>query len=208
MCFLLLLQAMGMTEHAHHAQQAMEEFDPESLNDHHMAGFCILAIGILFFLEQARFAQSPKWKWIKFIWPLTLLALATFLLAVRDPVPWQMKWRDLIFVQEFQHKIFETAAILMAMIEILRRVGWLKHRAWALAFNSLILFAGGLLFFHSGGQHAHIIHVQHQWMGAVVLGIGVTKTAADLDQGKPWMARYIVPLLFVVLGVQFARYVE
>lgn len=205
---LLLLQATGMTEHAHHAQQATEGFDPESVNDHHLAGYCILAIGILFFLEQAGFTQSAKWKWIKFIWPVTLLVLATFLITVRDPVPWQMNWSNLIFVQEFQHKVFETAAILMALIEISRRIGWLKHQAWALAFDSLILFTGVLLFFHSGGQHQHIVHVQHQWMGGVILGVGSSKSAADLGWGKPWMARYVVPLMFVVLGVQFARYVE
>ncbi len=195
----LLFQMMDMPEHAGHA---MNMPDPVSIFDHHMAGWIILLLGTFVFLEQTQL--SSRYTWVKFLWPLTLLGLATFLIVWRDREVWA-DWH--LHGMLVQHKIFEAAAILMALIELFRRAGRLKHPAWRQLLNVLIIGAGVFLIFHGRGQHAPMIDMQHMWMGTVVLAIGLTKMVADLSWGGRLLA-YAVPTLFIILGLQFALYVE
>lgn len=98
-------------------------------------------------------------------------------------------------------------AVLLGLIELFRRTGWLKHPAWRQVLNVLMLGAGVFLFFHTG-HHAPVVHVEHFWMAAVAVVLSLVKIVADLGLGGRWLGLYAVPALFVMLGLQLALYVE
>jgi hypothetical protein len=73
--------------------------------------------------------------------------------------------------------------------------------------NTLILGAGIFLWFH-GGHHTPIIHREHQMMSAEIFTLGVAKTIGDIQNRPTWLRLYVVPLLFLALGLQLVFYVE
>lgn len=198
-----LALALQMHEHTGH-DMAMP--DPVSLFNHHLAGVLVLLLGIFTYLEQTELAER---RWAKYLWPLPLLFLGTFLMIYSDnPQFWPFKLsRWARHWSAWQHKIFAMVAILLGLIELFRRTGRLKHPAWGQILNVLMLGAGIFLFFHKG-HHAHVIHVEHLWMATVAVVLSLTKIVGDLGLGGRWLGLYAVPALFVTLGLQLALYVE
>ncbi len=199
----LLPLALQMHEHMGH-DMAMP--DPVSLFNHHLAGVLVILLGIFAYLEQTELAEHP---WVKYLWPLPLIILGVFLLIYSDnPQFWPFKlsrWaRHWI---AWQHKIFATVAVLLGLIELLRRTGQLKQPAWKQVLNLLMLGAGAFLLVHKG-HHTHIVHIEHIGMGTVAVVLSLTKIVADLGLGGRWLALYAVPGLIVTLGLQLALYVE
>lgn len=204
-----LIQTADAHDHMAHAMG--EAPDLASVPDHHMAGIFLLVLGVLSFLENTSYAERRRWA--RLLWPLPLIALGLFLLFGRDDIsewPGQLL-RFQIAETVVQHKLFESAAVLIGCIELGRRLGRLQHPAWRHLLNTLMLGGGVALLFH-GGTHSHIVHLQHRWMAIVIIALALTKTAADWQASngnkRTWMACYAVPLLFIVLGLQFALYVE
>jgi hypothetical protein len=143
------------------------------------------------------------------LWPLPLLILGGFLLIYSDnPQFWPFRLsRWARHWTAWQHKIFAAVAVLLGLIELFRRTGRLKHPAWRQVLNLLMLGAGIFLFFHSG-HHTPVVHVEHFWMAAVAVVLSLVKIVADLGLGGRRLGLYVVPALFVVMGLQLALYVE
>jgi hypothetical protein len=191
-----------------HAHGGDEIFVPsaKSLSDHHLAGYMVILLGILAFLECSEVARLPA---VRYLWPLPLLGVACFLFFFSDTAePWGLwffhgDWTH----TELEHKFLEGAAILIALIELSVRTSWLKGRGWSFIIPSLMVFAGILLVFHHG-NHEPIVHTEHNWMGSEAMVLGVSKFTANLQSKPSWVARYAVPLMFVVLGLQLVCYIE
>jgi len=202
------LMLVFQAEHMHdHASAMASRPDVISLFDHHFAGVLLILLGIIAYLEQTRLAD--RHRWIRFLWPLPLLLLGTFLLVFRDrKEPW-FDWllQGMFSRTEVQHKIFESVAIAVGLIELLRRTGQLQSRSWRQILNTLMLTAGIFLLFHHG-HHAHIVHLEHLWMGLVAVTLSLAKIVSDQGWSGRWLGLYAVPLLFLTLGLQFALYVE
>jgi hypothetical protein len=204
-----LLQVADVHDHMAHAMEELR--DTASVPDHHMAGAFLLLLGVLAFFENTSFAERRRWA--RLLWPLPLIALGLFLLFGRDNIhvwPGQLLHFQ-IGDTVVQHKLFESAAVLIGCIELSRRLGWLRHPAWPYLLSTLMLGGGIALLFH-GGAHSHIVHVEHRWMAFVIIALALAKIASDWQANKghtrTWMACYAVPLLFLTLGLQFALYVE
>lgn len=198
-----LALALQMHEHAGHE---MPLADPVSLFNHHLAGVLVILLGIFAYLEQTELSEH---RWVKFLWPLPLLVLGTFLMIYSDnPQFWPFKLsRWARHWTAWQHKIFSLVAILLGLIELFRRTGRLRHPAWRQVLNILMLGAGVFLLFHRG-HHTHVVHVEHLWMGSVAVALSLAKIVADLGLGGRWLGLYAVPGLIVTLGLQLALYVE
>jgi hypothetical protein len=201
--FPLLTLALQMHEHMGH-DMAMP--DPVSLFNHHLAGVLVILLGIFAYLEQTELAER---RWVRYLWPLSPIILGVFLLIYSDNPqfwPFQLsRWAR--HWTAWQHKIFATVAILLGLIELLRRTGRLQHPAWKQVLNLLMVGAGVFLLFHKG-HHAHIVHIEHIWMGTVAVVLSLAKIVADLGLGGRWLGLYAVPGLMVALGLQLALYVE
>ena len=197
-----------LSQHEHMREMAQQASEPDwiAIGDHHLAGVLLIVLAIFAYLERTELA---RYRWVKFLWPMPLLVLGLFLILFRDTGdPWLrgiLHWQ--IGVTEVQHKLFESVAVVVGLIELFRRTGWLKHPLWPHILNTLMLGAGIFILFH-GGQHSHIIHLQHRWMGIVAITLSLTKIVADSRLGGRWLSLYAVPALFLTLGLQFALYVE
>ncbi|MFY9583969.1 MAG: hypothetical protein WAR21_05705 [Candidatus Acidiferrales bacterium] len=199
----LFLQAQHMHEHVNDTASVT---DVKSLFDHHLAGVTITVMGILLFLE---YAKRVRYPFLTYLWPLPLIAFTTFVFIWSDP---EEPWVHWILHGEWtqpvaEHKFMEMAGLSIGLIELFRRIGWLKNLAWRQLINALILAAGLILLFHHG-NHVRIIHVEHFWMSAGILLIGVTKIVGDVQKEPGWVSRYVVPSLFVVVGLMLVFYRE
>ncbi len=200
---LLLFQ----DEHAHqHMDWVPAAPDPASLFAHHVSGWLVVGLAVFAYLEQTKLV---RFLGVKYGWPLILFLQSMFTLIWSDNPDfwpfdihrWARHWSS------WQHKIFAVVALTLAAIEFLRRRGTLKHPAWPHVLNALIIGAGVFLWFHQG-HHTPMIHRQHQMMSAEVFTLGIMKTITDIQNRPTWLRLYVVPLLFLALGLQLAFYVE
>lgn len=199
---LLLFQ----DEHAHHMDWTPPGPDPVSLFNHHVSGWLVVGLAVFAYLEQTGLV---RFLWVKYGWPFILFLQSMFTLIWSDNAQfwpfelerWARHW------VAWQHKIFAFAALTLAAIEFLRRRGTLKHPAWPHILNALIIGAGVFLWFHQG-HHTPVIHRQHQWMSIEIFSLGVVKTITDIQNRPTWLRLYVVPLLFLALGLQLVFYVE
>jgi hypothetical protein len=212
--YVLALAGQG---HEMHGGHEITLPDKVSLFNHHLAGVLVILLGVFTYLEQT---ELSKQRWVKFLWPLPLLFLGTYLMIWSDNPQfwpfqlsrWARHWTAV------QHKIFALLALLLGAIELLRRTGQLRHPGWRHILNALMLGAGLFLFFHGGEHHSHIVHLQHLGMGAVAVAASLAKIASDVQStgapgggstnrsGHGWL--YAVPALMVVLGLQLVLYFE
>jgi len=121
---------------------------PSEFN-HHVAGYCLIGVGLLVLLTQI----SPRLRPLQMIWPFLFGLSGLFLAAWSDAEIWPrgtLSWRWLLHhdAEAAQHKIYAVLLIVMGIVEYLRVKGRLNRfwRAWA--FPLLAVMGVGLLFFH------------------------------------------------------------
>ena len=198
--------ALALQHDMHAGHEMAPPPDPFSLFNHHLAGLLVILVAVFTYLEESRFGTTHRW--VKYLWPLPLLAVATFVLLRSDSFV-TLHWSEwLPDTEAVQHKLFGLLALAIGGIELLRRAGQLQHPAWGYVFYAGAFIGGLFLLFHAGVQHSHIIHQQHIGMGTAAVAIAVAKTWSDFQKHSPWLRLYLVPALFVVLGLQLALYVE
>lgn len=206
---------MQMDEHGmmNHAKEPGP--DPDSLRNHHIAGYGIIFLALLTYLEERRFA---KLKYLKYFWPVLLYIIGIAVLIWSDPGTWPDGATPLSTQPEaIQHKIFALIALAIATVELFRRTGTLAHFAWRGVLSGAILVAGVFLLFHHG-RHVHVVHLQHRAMGITAALLGLAKfTEPNLD-GSVGAERkislgqrlrsHLPSLLTLVLGFMFVFYFE
>jgi cell wall-active antibiotic response 4TMS protein YvqF len=204
----------GMSEHDH-SGMAEPGPDPDSLRNHHIAGFGIIFLALLTYLEERNFA---KLKYLKFFWPVLLYVIGFAVLIWSDPGTWPDGDTPLSTQPEaIQHKIFALIALAIATVELFRRTGTLAHIAWRAVLSGAILTAGVFLLFHHG-RHVHVVHLQHRAMGLTAGLLGLAKfTEPTLDGSVGAKNRmsvgqrvrsHLPSFLTFVLGLMFVFYFE
>ncbi|MCI0626774.1 MAG: hypothetical protein L0387_34865 [Acidobacteria bacterium] len=201
---ILLQQGHNMQEHAGHVMPPPP--DAISIFDHHLAGVLLILWAVLAYLEQS---EVGRYRWVRYSVPLPIFLIGGFLLIFRDDAdPW-FRWllEGRIDLEPVQHKLFESLAILLGFIELFRRTGSLKHKAWGQILNTLMFGGGVAILFHKG-PHSEIVHIQHFWMAIVAIALALSRIVGDLNWGGRWVRIYAGPALLLALGLQFALYVE
>ncbi len=189
--------------------------DPDSLRNHHIAGFGVIFLALLTYLEERNFA---KLKYLKYFWPALLYVIGFAVLIWSDPGTWPDGDTALMTQPEaIQHKIFALIALAIATVELFRRTGTLKHIAWRGVLSGAILTAGVFLLFHHG-RHVHVVHLQHRAMGitAALLGLAkFTEPTVDSTVGAERrmsvgqrVRSHLPSFLTLVLGLMFVFYFE
>jgi hypothetical protein len=153
--------------------------------NHRFVGLFVLLFGLA---ELGQAAQLSVPLWIRLVLPGALGVVGVFLLVWSDHEAWPIG--SLSFVQTFfgedweiiQHKIYGILAA--ASSETLRRIGWVKHPAWAVPLVVLGIGGGLLLFVHSHGPHPsnEMIDLHHALMGSLGIAAASSKAIAT------WMA--------------------
>ena len=212
----------AQTDHANmagmdheHSGMAEPGPDPDSLRNHHIAGFGIIFLALLTYLEERNFARL---KYLKYFWPVLLYVIGFAVLIWSDPGTWPDGDTPLSTQPEaIQHKIFALIALVIATVELFRRTGALKHIAWRAVLSGAILTAGVFLLFHHG-RHVHVVHLQHRAMGITAALLGLAKFTEPTMDGSVGAERrmsvgqrvrsHLPSFLTFVLGLMFVFYFE
>ena len=139
--------------------------------NHHMAGFFVLAMGLLATVQRARWG-----RWARH-WPLVFLGLAGFLLVRNDPGAWPLGplgfWESMAYPEVLQHRLFVLLVVAFGLFEWMVRAGHVRSRGAALVFPLLCGVGGSLLLTHSHAmadlRAEFLIEVTHAPLG--VLGL-------------------------------------
>lgn len=162
---------------------------------HHFAGSLEVILGLA---ELGAALQYPLPYWTRFILPGALSMMGAFPLFWSDRDAWPLG--SLSFVETFlgkdreviEHKFYGILTLTIALIEMLRRLGRVRHPAWAAPLVLLVLTGGLFLFVHSHGIHpeaeAAKIQFQHTLLGIVDVVAAFSKSMASwLPGASPQM---------------------
>ena len=160
---------------------------------HHFTG----SLEVIFGLAELGIAlQYPLPYWTRFILPGALGLVGGFTLIWSDRDAWPLG--SFSFVETFwgddreiiEHKSYGILTLTIAFFETLRRLGRVRHPAWAAPLVLLVLGGALLLFVHSHGNHpeAAKIQFQHSLLGIVDVCAAFSKGLASwLPGASPQM---------------------
>jgi hypothetical protein len=131
---------------------AVVEQDPDkpaSELNHHLAGYALIAIGVLAIAGHS----SRRLRLLRFIWPFLFVMAGLFLAAWSDDEIWPrgtLSWLWLVHHdrEAGQHKIYAVLLIAMGIIEYLRGRATLSRFSQTCAFPLVALLGIVLLLFH------------------------------------------------------------
>ncbi len=156
--------------------------------NHRFAGLC----AVLFGLAELGLALRYPWPfWTRLVLPGTLGVVAILLLVWSDHDAWpigSLSFAETFFggdIEIIQHKFFGVIAAGIALSETLRRIGWVRHPAWAAPLILLPMIGGLLLMVHSHGDHPTSAKIQlhHTLLGGVSLCAAFSKAMASWIPG-------------------------
>lgn len=184
-----------------------------SNRNHHVAGWIVLAIGGLMFLQAFRVRQAP---WLRPAWTVLAMAIGVLTLIFSDPEGWPVGYltlaQSLASEEVREHKLSGIIVLALGLVEYFRLRGTLTHPAWGLFLPLLSIAAGAILV-----QHQHAVsnfsylgraNLPHVTEGITSILVGVTKILYDW---RLWRGRLGVlswPALTVALAVQLILYTE
>ncbi len=140
-----------------------------------------------------------------------------FLLIWSDHEAWPigpMSLFDTLFGGDpeiLQHKLYGVLALAIASIEMLRRLGIVRHAGWMVPLPAFAIVGGWMLFAHSHGAHpsAHKIAMHHAVMGTLAITAGSSKLVGawrqEHGQGmlSRWEALWSTLILLIALQLMF-----
>jgi putative copper resistance protein D len=179
----------GAAHHHHHAAaggassstwEGSAQGIAYSETNHHVAGIFVLLIG---FSELRQALGLRMLAWTRVLLPLSLAAAGIFLLIWSDHDAWPIGSLTLAQTlsgddpEMLQHKTYGALALAVGGIELLRRLGPLRHSTWAIPLPLFAIIGGLMLFGHSHGDHpaAHKIQLHHTVMGLLAITAGSSK---------------------------------
>lgn len=185
--------------------------------NHRFVGLFVLLFGLGELGHALRY-QLPFW--IRFVLPSALSVIGPYLLIWSDHEAWPIG--SLTFIQTFsgqdpeiiQHKFYAVFGSIAAVSEMLRRIGWGRHPAWAAPLFILGLGGSLLLFVHSHEHQPgnHMIELHHALLGSFGIGAAVSNamvswaSGASGHAGKQWEMAWAG--FVMVMGVQLLVYSE
>jgi putative copper resistance protein D len=200
-------------------QAARQAWKHESEFNHHLAGFLVLAAGLLILADGS---IRQRWAVARHVWPICFLASGIFLLIFSDTELWpfgsQSWYFGLVHHKEvLQHKVFALLLLCLGLIELQRERGVLKAR-WSGWVFPLVAAAGSLmLFFHDhqagmhGPDHMQVMRrIQSEHFSFAMTGFGIALSKGLAEKPSAWQPFFerLFPTLLVVLGTLLMVYVE
>jgi putative copper resistance protein D len=188
-----------------------------SERNHHIAGLFVVLMGLA---ELSHALRLSKLAWTKFLLPFAMTGAGLFLIVWSDHDAWPIG--SLGFAQTFfgqdieilQHKVYGLLALAVGTVELIRRLGWMDHAAWATPLPFMAIIGGLMLFGHSHGDHpsGHKIAIHHLIMGTIAMTAGSSKLLSgwigETSNGifSRWEVLWAV--LILVIGAQLLIYSE
>ena len=114
--------------------------------------------------------------------------------------------------KSFQHKSYGLLSLTVGAIELLRRLGGIRHVVWVAPLPLFAIIGGLMLFGHSHGGHplAHKIAMDHAMMGTMAVTAGSSKLLADWFRSSSNIgsSKWELPwaVLILLIGTQLLIY--
>jgi putative copper resistance protein D len=187
--------------------------------NHHVAGGLLIVIALAELVQVLR----PSWSFrsARLFLPAALGVTGVFLLIWSDHEAWPIGSMSLSETlwggnhEILQHKLYGVLALTIATVEILRRLGVVRHAGWMVPLPAFAIVGGWMLFSHSHGIHpsAHKIAVHHAVMGTLAITAGSSKlvgAALRQRQDAGVLSRWEVlwSCLILLIGLQLVLYSE
>jgi putative copper resistance protein D len=145
--------------------------------NHNVCGILVLIAATAALLGRAVRARAARH------WPLLLLSLGAFLLALGEPNGWpfgsESFFATLLAPSVLVHRSATVLVIALAVLEWRVQAGGLAATRWRYAFPLLSLAGGALLLTHShsvlAARWAFLIEVSHDAIGLLAVLTGVTR---------------------------------
>ena len=143
--------------------------------NHHLAGYALIAIGLLVIAGQS----GDKLRSLQIVWPFVFIAFGLFLVIWSDGEMWprgNLNWLWMVHhdLEARQHKTYAILLVALGIIEYLRARGKLSRfwRTWA--FSILAVAGVVLLVFHDhhvgpGGADSPEAH--KYWISWSIAGV-------------------------------------
>jgi len=188
--------------------------------NHHFAGFFVLLVGLLGFIERP---ISARLSWVRYLWAFLFFAPGVYLIIWSDPESWPTGNQTLTYVitqnmQVLQHKLFSLILLGLGVVEFIR-VRKSRTSVWLSSIFPVLAGLGALmLLFHPHASdvgmgpeaHMEMMSIQRQHVGFAVTGFGIalSKAISDVGRFRPGLMRILFALLMVVLGILLLTYTE
>ncbi len=193
--------------------EAWERDAEYSNRNHHVAGWIVLGIGAIMFLQAFEIRRAP---WLRPTWTVLAMLIGGLILVFSDPEGWPIGYQTLaqsLASEEVrEHKLSGVIVLALGAVEFLRLRGTLAHPAWGLFLPLLSIGAGAILVGH---QHAVSnfsflgrANLPHVTEGITAMLIGVTKILYDWRLWRARPAALAWPALTVALALQLILYME
>jgi hypothetical protein len=205
--FLCACTALGQESQyeAHREARAWLEFN------HHVGGTVVLVLAALTWVEVLGIGPAM----VRLAWPSCLILIGLYNVIFSDRYAWPIGPSGLVESlsnpEVLQHKLLAVMVLTLGLIELLRRLERVAHKAWLYLFYAVAVLTGGLLLMHDFGtaphMHSHDLTVSHVLMGLLALLALVLKVLVDhrIIIGR---LAHLYPLSLVVLGVQLILFTE
>jgi putative copper resistance protein D len=204
-------------EHGGGAWEGSAEGVAYSEFNHRFAGLLLLLFGVAEFGYALRYSLP---FWTRLVLPGAFGVIGAYLLIWSDHEAWPIG--SLTFGQTFsgqdpeilQHKFYGVFASTAAVSETLRRIGWVRHPAWAAPLVIGAMIGGLLLFWHSHGHHPanQTIELHHALLGCLGVGAAASSAMVSWRSGssrglvKRWDVAWAV--FVILIGIQLLLYFE
>ena len=184
-----------------------------STRNHNVAGWIVLAIGSIMFLQGFEIRRAP---WLRPSWTVLAMVIGVLILIFSDPEAWPVGSLTLVQSLEskevFEHKLSGVVVLALGLVEYLRLRWTLANRAWGLFLPALSIVAGAILV-----QHQHAVsnfsylgraNLPHVTEGITAILIGASKVLCDWRIWQGRLAALACPALTVALALQLILYTE
>lgn len=207
-----------MTEHFRFPMPKTTDTGMSEFN-HHLAGAVVLFLGVSAILL---YAWPRQFRFLKYVWPASLLAFGIYLILYSDPPKWPSGYMSFAASmsdpETRQHKIYALLLIVLGSIELSRAAGLAKANYWKYAFPALATFGALYLVFHEHGSgHEHMMMsresyqiVLYQHITYIVVGMaaGVSMLLYNMGKLRGKSAPYLWPSFIALLGILLLVYRE
>jgi len=193
--------------------EAWEKDAQYSNRNHNVAGWVVLLIGGLMFLQGFQIAQAA---WLRPAWTVLAMAIGVLILIFSDPEGWPVGYltvaQSLASEEVREHKLSGVIVLVLGFIEFLRLRGTVVHPAWGLFLPLLAIGAGAILVGHqhavSNFSYLGRANLPHVTEGITTILIGVTKILYDWKVWRGRAAALAWPAFTVALALQLILYTE
>jgi hypothetical protein len=203
------LAPWGGAPDRHRHDRTAAEAAYSTLN-HRVAGAVLMIIALATWWETRRPRRFP---WSAVSAPLWM-AFSVYLFLSVDPEAWPVgpgtvadALADPLVVQ---HKALAAIPLLIGVVEMLRRAGWLRSRRWYAVVPALALLGGATMFVHGhhGGVQLDRMFVHHALMGLSALTGSVALILSQRSEAGRARLLRAWPILLALMALLLLVYSE